>query len=166
MKETNTLKKAIFFLPIAFSIHNLEEVLTVGNLQIVTNKHFHHTDAQFQIAVLLFSIVGFMVVFLRNLYTSEDAYLRVIVWFAGMILLNVFIPHLLIAIITRSYTPGLASAILINLPLVTTILKKIKKIEKIPTKRLLLDILSGGGIGLALVFLFLMTGKLIVVAFL
>jgi len=149
-------------LPVAFLLHNLEEVMTLeqwGNIQAGIFPS-PPTTAQFAIAVGLFSLLGFIITYARPLNKREKTFYYVMAGFSGMLLLNVFIPHLIGAIYLGSYTPGLITATLLNLPLSLSILKLLHKPNIFNTKQLILSILTGGIIGTILAFTLLEVGKI------
>ena len=58
---------------------------------------------------------------------KQVTYLFISTALASAILLNVFIPHLLLAIYIRDYTPGLLTAVLFNLPVSIAVLYENKR---------------------------------------
>jgi hypothetical protein len=106
-------------LPFAFALHNLEEVLGMEKWTKSVPEYIHKpvTTRQLGIAVLLFSILGFVVTLTKSFYQTEQYYYFVIAGFAGMLFLNVFLPHLTATVFLKKYSPGVISGLLINLPL-------------------------------------------------
>jgi len=72
-----------------------------------------------------------------------------------MILFNVFVPHLLGTIITGEFVPGVATGILLNIPITVLLLWKVLKEKRISWKTIMI-----GGIGFGL-----LTAPLILVLF-
>jgi hypothetical protein len=157
-----SLNLLLYLLPIAFALHNLEEALTMEKWSHAnTNRFFKPVKTkQFSTAVALFTVLGFFLVFLRNSYPSERVYLIVMGGFAGMLFLNVFFPHLAAAIALKKYTPGLVSAVLINLPLSLCLLFRIYQLTPLTMNQLMLIIAAGGMAGIVLAWTFLKVGKL------
>ena len=153
----------ITLLPFAFALHNLEEILSMEKYtnSIPSGLHKPVTTRQFGIAVALFTLLGFLVVFLKSYYPSEKIYYFFISGFSGMLLLNVFIPHLIATIYYKKYSPGIITALIINLPLTSWILWLIKNSGILTVHQTVISAISGGIIGLALVFVFLNIGKMI-----
>ncbi|WP_230657128.1 HXXEE domain-containing protein [Psychrobacter sp. I-STPA10] len=155
------LNKLIFCLPFAFIIHNTEEAMTMEawlqSNSFLSNYHMV-TTKQFSIAVFLFSVLGLLVVFLKRYYKDEKTYYFVIAAFCGILLLNVFFPHLLATIIFKKYASGVVSAVLINLPLTLTILFLLKKTNKLTQRQIIIAIAMGGVSGIILAFNFLKIG--------
>ena len=131
-------------MPFAFVLHNFEEVWAIRT-------------PQFIIAVSLFTLLGFAVVFLRG----WQGWKYVVTAFAGMLFLNVFFPHILSAIWYGRYMPGLISAVGLILPLTVVIIWKIHKAAWFLPRRFLLIILLGGLAGILLVAAFQGVGHLL-----
>ncbi len=148
-------------LPFAFTLHNFEEVLGMEKWTKSIPSYIHKpvTTRQFGIAVLLFSILGFIITYTKIYFQTEKDYYFVITGFAGMIFLNVFLPHLLATILLRKYSPGIITGLFINLPLTVLILNKMTHSQILSVKQLIVTIVIGGLIGVFLAFTFLKIGK-------
>lgn len=159
MNSERKMNTAVKILPFVFALHNAEEAWTINRYpNQAIPLHDNVAPAQFIVAVLLFTILGFVLVFGKKIYPSNKSYQYAVTGFSGMLFLNSFFPHILSAIILRSYTPGLISATVLLLPLTSYILRQIYKSQSFSKKQLIATILSGGAIGLVLVFLFLWIG--------
>ncbi|MEZ4906887.1 MAG: HXXEE domain-containing protein [Saprospiraceae bacterium] len=155
------LKTLIMLLPLAFTLHNIEEVLGMEKWTKSIPSYIHKpvTTKQFGIAVLLFSILGFIIIYTKSYFHTEKDYYFVITGFAGMIFLNVFLPHLLATIILRKYSPGIITGLFINLPLSILILYKILISQILSIWQLIITIIIGGLMGILLAYIFLKIGK-------
>lgn len=149
-------------LPFVFALHNFEEAWHICYSEQIIQMPFMVSPTQFIIAVSLFTILGFVLVFGRRFYPDNRSYQYAVTGFSGMLLLNSFFPHILSAIYFRCYTPGLITASLFILPLTAYILWQVYKSQLFSKKQLVATILSGGMIGFVLVFLFLGIGYLFV----
>lgn len=158
MDNNRKISLLIKILPFAFTLHNIEEAWPICNSEPVIRSPFVVDPVQFIIAVSLFTVLGFVLVFGEKFYPTNRNYQYAVTGFSGMLFLNSFFPHILLAIIFRSYMPGLITAIVLLLPLTTYILWQIYKSRPFSKKQLITTILSGGMIGLVLVFLFLGIG--------
>ena len=156
------LNSAINILPFAFLLHNIEEAILMEHWikKSPIKISFSITTNQFLVAVALFTVMGFIVVFAKKAYKNEVQFFILIAGFSGVLLLNVFFPHLVAAVVFRMYVPGLITAILINLPLTIYILWYIYKASKFSIKRMVFTIIGGGIIGIVLAYLFLLIGKI------
>ena len=157
-----SLQSWIQCLPFAFTLHNIEELFGMEKWSKTVPNYIHPpvTTDQFLIAITLFSILGFTVVFAPPIRQS-NYYYHVIAGFSGMLLLNVFLPHLIATIIFKGYAPGVITGLVINLPLTATILLTLALEKKLTRYQLLIMIMLGGFVGISLAFLFLRIGHLI-----
>jgi hypothetical protein len=157
------LNSAINILPFAFMLHNIEEAVSMEDWIAKSPMKISYsiTTSQFIVAVALFTVVGFIVVFAKRLYKDEAQFFILIAGFSGMLLLNVFIPHLIAALVFRMYVPGLITAVLVNFPLTIYILWHIYKSPDPITKNLIFIIIAGGIVGVVLAFLFLLIGMVL-----
>ena len=151
-------------LPVVFLLHNIEEVMTMQQWENVNPGFIPNpaTTAQFAIAVGIFSLCGFILTYTRPLYKIEKNFFYLIAGFSGMLLLNVFIPHLIGALYLGTYTPGLITALLLNLPLSLSILRLLYTLRKLNMKQFILSVISEGIIGALLAYLLLELGKALV----
>ncbi len=153
--------KIIKIVPFAFAVHNIEEAWAFCNTSQTNQNPFVANATQFIIAVSLFTILGFVLVFGKKLYKNEKHYQYAITGFSGMLFLNVFFPHVLSAVYLQSYSPGLISAVILILPLTGFLLWKFIQSNRFSTKQFVLTILSGAIAGIVLVFVFLGIGYLL-----
>ena len=150
------LDKYIAILPFVFAAHNIEEAISFG---IVQEFSFYVVkQAQFIIAVSLFSILGFMVVFCKKLYQNDSQYRYFITGFAGMLFLNAFFPHIIATLYFKAYMPGVITAILLILPLTGYILRETYRLSLFSKQQFITTIITGGMIGAVLVVFFLGIG--------
>lgn len=153
----------ISILPITFAIHNLEETFGMEKWTNSIPSFIHKpvTTRQFSIAVVLFTLLSFALIWTKNHYQTEEQFLYVVTGFSGMLFLNVFFPHLIATIYLKKYAPGVITALLINLPLTTVILWTIYKTQKLSIGQISLSIIIGGIIGVILAYSFLKIGETI-----
>lgn len=103
----------------AFFIHNIEEAITICRFQVENPFPFIQPAScnQFVVAVSIVSAAG-LSAFIMSVQTKNiNVYNFISTGLAAALFFNVLIPHLLVAIYTLHYTPGLVSALLLNLPL-------------------------------------------------
>lgn len=159
-----TLPFLIKILPFAFALHNIEEVFFMERWSKSVPDYLHKpvSTLQFAIPVILFTLLGFLVVFAKEWYPSEKIYHYGIAGFSGMLFLNVFLPHLVATILLKRYAAGAITAVFINLPLTVSIFIKLKQLQLLSSSEIIISVLVGGLTGLGLAFLFLAIGKLAV----
>lgn len=159
----NQLRLATVLLPFIFAVHNAEEVLGLERWSQAVPSYVHSpvTTGQFGIAVALFTALGFLTVFFRRLYLSETAYFRVLAAFAGMLLLNVFFPHLIATLYFKAYAPGVISAVTLNLPVTAFILWRGVSLKLLRPRSAAAFSILGGVAGALLAALFLRIGAIL-----
>jgi hypothetical protein len=103
----------------AFMLHNSEEAYTMCRYPVeYPFQSLQLPDCrQFLVAVSLLSAVAIVAYIIAIRSAKPWIFYFISTGFASALLLNVLVPHLLVAIYTFNYTPGLISAILLNLPL-------------------------------------------------
>lgn len=118
------LARAAWLFPIGLSLHNLEEAIWLPawsqqahGLQPVVQA------GEFRFAVLVLTLAGFLITAAAvrsGRWRAASAY-----WSA--MLLNVMFPHVLATILLRRYAPGTATALAINLPVCTYLLRRVQR---------------------------------------
>lgn len=114
-----TARMAFTALIVAFIFHNLEEAISICKYPVQSPVSIIEpaTCRQFIVAV---SIITAVVLFAFGyaIRTKKPAvYLLISTAIASGLVLNVLIPHLFVALYTLNYTPGLITAVALNLPL-------------------------------------------------
>jgi len=146
----NKLPIAILFLPVVFTLHNLEEAIYMSRIKDSMFGALVFGQSQFIIAVTVFSVLGFLAIFGKRFYPNAFAYQYGVTGFAGMLFLNALFSHIFPIIYFRSYLPGMATALLLMLPLSGYVLRKIYQSRAFSTGRFIIAILSGGLAGMML----------------
>ncbi len=140
MVKKTPLEKTLYLFPIAFTIHNLEEVVSDLPGWSVRAGLFHPPVETFEFvfSVIVITIVGYLFTYLavRQGKGSLPAYL--LFCLILIVDINVFFPHLLATIATGSLAPGTVSAVLLNLPICTYLLIRGVKEDYVKLKRLLI----------------------------
>ena len=112
-------------LPIVFAIHNGEEALTIRRFLPLLRRRAPEWAApwlerigyeEYRGALLIVSITGVVIGLWALLRPHSEAALWMLLLLQAVLLLNVA-SHVASAVFLRSYTPGLATALLLNLPL-------------------------------------------------
>lgn len=111
-----TFEKLLWLVPVLFALHNLEETPGMARWSKRINARVQVTTPQFASAVMLLTLV---VIGMTVLAAQPDAPLwtiHLLLLAQMVILVNVFVPHVALAVRFRSYNPGLVTAVLLNLP--------------------------------------------------
>lgn len=147
-----TMRTLSWTLFAAFCLHNAEEALTMqasrGRLVALLAKLSHVAGPRalpasddFYVALIAVTVLGAAITWMVTRGESKAWQSYLLAAFAATILLNVFIPHVPASLLALGYTPGVASALLINLPLCTLLLRRLlrdRRISKVGLSALLL----------------------------
>lgn len=149
--STNTMNprkfpslKALTFLTAAFIIHNLEEALTIPLQTIESPFSFIHPPdyMHFISADIILTLLGIGIYIAAFKSKNIKKYLFLSTALATTMLFNVFVPHVFMAAYTGNYTPGLLSAVVLNLPLSIVVI--VKNIPVFETRKMMWTYISGG----------------------
>lgn len=107
-------------------IHNTEEALSICSQTIKSPVSFFQPLScnQFMWAVSILSIIE-IIFYIYAISTKKPAvFLFISTAISAALLFNVFAPHVIIAVLTFHYTPGLITAVLLIFPLSLIVLSK------------------------------------------
>ncbi len=120
----------------ALCLHNLEEALTYGHYRersgaLVCELASHCAElpsAPVFIGMLIgvTALTGAVVIWIVR-GSSTQAKRLAIYAFAGLLLLNVFLPHVPAAYLLGGYAPGVLSAVLINAPIAILTIRHLRQ---------------------------------------
>jgi len=111
-----TYMKIIFLF--GFTLHNIEEAIWLPEWSKFAKK-FHEPveSSQFIFAVIIVTIAGYILTALDILFGFPGNFFNYLyLGFIGMMCINTIFPHLLSTIVLKKYTPGLITALALNLP--------------------------------------------------
>ncbi|MEI8048287.1 MAG: HXXEE domain-containing protein [Bacteroidota bacterium] len=117
---------------VAFVFHNIEEAISICRYPVHTPVSFIQPAncRQFVVAVMIITLVV-LISFVVALRTKQEAvYILISTAISAGLVLNVLIPHLIVALYTFNYTPGLLSAVILNFPLGLITLSKNRSVCK------------------------------------
>lgn len=116
--DSLSFSQLLWLVPVFFMLHNLEEApfmekwskrLPIKILPPVSTK-------QFVIAVTLLTLLGFLLAFLGITQISQPIGYLLVLEIQMALGFNAILPHLLTTLRFREYSPGVVTAVLINLP--------------------------------------------------
>jgi hypothetical protein len=116
---------------VAFVFHNIEEAVSICRYPVHSAVSFIHpaNGRQFVVAVTIMTLVV-LTAFVIALRTKQAAiYLLISTAISSGLVLNVFVPHVIVALYTLNYTPGLISAMVLILPLGLITLSKNRSVS-------------------------------------
>ena len=109
--------------PIAITLHNLEEAIWLPSWSKNAGKwHRPVAPSVFRFAVAALTALAFVVTIWSAMGGPESIGTYLLTGYALGMLLNVLLPHLMATVALRSYMPGLATAIALNLPVTVLLL--------------------------------------------
>ncbi len=126
-------------------LHNTEEAVSICRYPVLNpfSSILSLSCRQFLLSVILITIAVLFAFGAAMRAKKPVTYNFISTALASAILLiNVFIPHLLLAIYIRDYTPGLLTAVLLNLPASLAVLNKNKRLY--PNHRQMYLHIAGG----------------------
>lgn len=117
---------------IAFIFHNIEEAFSICSYPVQSPFAFIEpaTCRQFLVAASIITAAVLLAFSIAIRTKKPTVYLLISTAIASGLVLNVLIPHLLIVVYTLNYTPGLITAVTLNLPLGLIVLSKNKSVCK------------------------------------
>lgn len=103
---------------LAILLHNIEEALWLPKWsESASQFHKIKGKTEFHFAVLMVTILAFLITALFILFPELEILKYIYFGFLGAMIINVFAPHLIATIVLKRYAPGLATGILLNLPI-------------------------------------------------
>jgi heme O synthase-like polyprenyltransferase len=104
--------------PVAVALHNSEEAIWFPAwwLRYSNEIPAHPSPEVARYALAALTVAAFVVTYLSSRKGKESVWAYLMFGCSITMLANVFIPHIPASLRFRSYTPGVATAVLINLP--------------------------------------------------
>jgi hypothetical protein len=114
-----TARKAFAALFVSFLFHNIEEAISICSYPVQNPVSYIKPASCNQFLWAVSIITGIVIIlFITALRTKKPTvYLFISTAIASALVLNAIVPHITVAIFTFNYTPGLITAIALNLPL-------------------------------------------------
>lgn len=111
----------MWLFPLATLAHNLEEAIWLP----AWSQHGSHLHPPvepfpFALSVMTLSLLAFVITYLAS--RGSRRALELYAAYSAAMLANVVVPHVIQSVLERAYTPGIATALAINLPLNTYLL--------------------------------------------
>jgi hypothetical protein len=132
-----SLEQAAWLFPLATTAHNLEEGIWLPAWSAHAG-HFRWAvgAAEFRFAVVILTVLAYFLTLMA--VRRGGRWLDVLACYWLAMLANVVFPHLLATILTRGYAPGIVTAVLLNLPVDSYLLRRAFREQRIQPRRLLL----------------------------
>jgi len=119
-----SFKKLQWLFPIAVLLHNVEEAIWMPGW---AERHGVHLPVPapgagtIRSALVVITIAAFVVTYMSSRKGEGSFWAYLLFGSIVAMLVNVFVPHLPATVILHSYTPGVATAVLINLPVMSVL---------------------------------------------
>jgi|SRR5271165_6093576 len=116
------VRKLQWLFPVAVTLHNLEEGISMPGWAA---RHAAQLPmqppgaAKICFGLMLLTALAFVVTYFSDRKGRESIWAYLLFGYVAAMLLNVFVPHVPATFLFRSYTPGVITAVLINLPVMT-----------------------------------------------
>ncbi len=127
--------RAQWLFPIAVSLHNLEESIWMPAFWQAHDIHFWPSAALFRTVAAALALLAFLITFWSVRSGKRSAGTYAFALFALILALNAFW-HLGVTLWFRGYTPGVATALALNLPVTLYLLWRAIREEFIVLPRL------------------------------
>jgi hypothetical protein len=136
MSESRVPGRVLWLVPLFFLVHNLEEAATFGVVRRnfpawlplqARNAASSVTHAQFLVALLLVTLLAVAATAWAHLRPSSRGALWSVLLVQSVIALNVGAHVAAAAFILKGYGPGLASALIVNLPFSIYLLRRARR---------------------------------------
>jgi hypothetical protein len=106
--------------PIVVTLHNAEEAIWLPNWAKRAGRwHFPVKPGVFRFAVAVLTVLAFAVTWLSARSGKQSVWTYLAFGYMVALLANVLIPHVAASVALRSYTPGVATAVTLNLPVLS-----------------------------------------------
>jgi hypothetical protein len=107
--------------PFAITLHNLEEAVWLPGFVAAHRTELPWTVAagEFRFGATVLTVAAWIVTYLSWRTGRERIWAYLLFGYVVAMLVNVFVPHVVAAIIFRGYAPGMVTAVALNLPVLT-----------------------------------------------
>jgi VanZ family protein len=117
-------QKTQWLFPIAVSLHSSEEAVCMPKWVAVHSRQLpiHPGATKIWFGLLLLTLAAFAVTYLSARKGKRSVWAYLLFGYAAAMLVNVLVPHIPATLVFREYTPGVVTALLLNLPIIGILL--------------------------------------------
>jgi hypothetical protein len=109
--------------PVAVTLHNGEEAIWFPEWSRRARRWPAPVEnGVFLFAVVVFTLLAFVVTWLSVRSGRQTVWTYLYFGYMAATLANAFIPHIAVSVATRSYMPGVATAAIVNLPVLSLLI--------------------------------------------
>jgi hypothetical protein len=121
VKETDmSFGHLLWLFPIVLTLHNAEEAIWFPDWTKRAGRwHAPVAPGVFLFAVLVFTVLAFGITWLSAISGKQTVWTYLTFGYMVAVLINVLIPHVAVSVATRRYMPGVATAMALNLPVLS-----------------------------------------------
>lgn len=114
-------RKVQWLFPIAVTLHNLEEAIWMPgwDARHAARLPLHPPAGEIRAALIVLTVAAFVVTYLSARKGPQSIWAYLTFGCIIAVLANVFVPHVPAAIMFRGYAPGVVTAVLISLPVMS-----------------------------------------------
>jgi hypothetical protein len=155
-------RNLIWLFPIVVTLHNVEEAIWLpgwSNRAIL--RHSPVTPGSFRFTVAVLTVLAFAVTWLSTESGKQSIWTYLTFGCMVATLANVLIPHLALTVALRSYMPGVATAVLLNLPVLSLLVVLALREGYVSGWKAVAYSIGVAGILLASIQILFKTGKLL-----
>ncbi len=156
-----SFKRIIWILAVCETLHNLEEAIWLPGWSRTAGIWHPSVGAfEFRFAVIVITLIFYGLIYYFSV--SKSGFSNYIISAVlGVILANVFIPHLFAAILTGRYAPGVITGVLLNIPVTLYLLRRGLKEGFFTIKTIIISMAAGTAVALPLLLLLFGVGRVI-----
>jgi hypothetical protein len=112
-----SFRNLLWLFPIVVTLHNAEEAIWLpGWSKRAVLWHSPVTPGSFRFAVAVLTVVAFAVTWMSAESGKQTVWTYLAFGYMTAMFANVLIPHIALTVALRSYMPGVATAMALNLP--------------------------------------------------
>jgi hypothetical protein len=119
-------EKLQWLFPVAVTLHNTEEALTMPRwiATHATRVPLHPASTKLWLGWLGLTAAAFGITYLSARKGKESVWAYLLFGYCAAMLANVFIPHVPATVAFGGYTPGVITAVLVNLPVMILLMAR------------------------------------------
>jgi hypothetical protein len=115
-----SFQNLLWLFPIVILLHNMEEAIWFpGWSKRADRWHAPVAPGAFRFAAVILTVLAFAVTWLSAESGKQSVWTYLAFGYMAAMLANVLVPHIAVTVAMRSYMPGVATAVALNLPVLS-----------------------------------------------
>ena len=157
-----SFQSLVWLFPVVITLHNAEEAIWLpGWSKRAVLWHSPVTPGSFRFAVAVLTVLAFAVTWLSAISGKQTVWTYLAFGYMATVLANVLIPHIALTVALRSYMPGVATAVALNLPVLSLLVVLALREVYVSGWKAVAYSIGVAGILLASIQILFKTGKLL-----